>query len=290
MNEQAQEENIRQAFGIQDEAPDTQDQAEQEDLPLEEAVDEPVAESEAEEGNDLLADIPEADRKYARGWNPDGPKSLEDFVEKGKMIEQIQSLKGQVQRQQTDFQNRINGLTKLQEASINQMEAEYEQKLRDAVNMSDYQGVKEAQQQIDNLQAAKAEMQSQPQEPVDYPDEARAWDEANPWIKENTAKAQYAREIFGSAMQENGGNIVEALAAVDKAVGNVSQPVSQPEQPRVAKTMPSQAMPGRRSASGRLTEKDLSREEANLLQFMRTQPGFDEKQFFTSVADQRSAK
>ena len=282
-NNSVQEDNIREALGITDEHPEEENLAEQEQISGEAEVEETEDNS-----DDYLAEVSEEDKKYAKGWNPDGPKSLDDFIEKGKMIEQIQTLKTKINKLEPEFQSRLHGLTRMQEAAIQQTIHEYEQKLKDAVNISDYEGVKDAQNKIAKAHQDAADLQPPPPE---LPDEVKSWNDANPWIFEKTPKAAYAQEIFRNEMAVNNGDAAAALAKVDQTFGNApAQQQQQAPAPTAPKTMPSQSMPGRRSSTGRLSEKDLTRDEANLLNFMRTEKGFDEKQFFQSVAEIRSVK
>lgn len=62
------------------------------DVPIEEFIEEGLKEEEKPDEPDYLKDIPEEDRKYAKGWNPNGTKSLEWFISDGKMMEKVDYL------------------------------------------------------------------------------------------------------------------------------------------------------------------------------------------------------
>lgn len=265
----------------------------QEKLGLDEPIqpeieEEPTIEGEELEENlddDPINALPEEDREFAKGWNPEGEKSLAEFVRDGKFIKQIEDLKADNKRKDADFEKRIVGLTKLHEMQQENMRKELEQKLAEAVSMSDLDAVKETQAQINAIDNAKTETTID----VDSNKQAMsAWNESNPWVFEDSPKASYAKDVFGRTMQQNGGNAAEALAKVDELVAKHYGEQKPEPAPRTQKTIPSRTTAGKAQAPAKLQWSDLTPYEKSIYDQMGGDNTWSKKDYLQTVQDSRT--
>lgn len=266
------EEDLKEAFGL------SEPQEEQPELDL----------GEPDEVEQMINELPEEDRRFAKGFDPNGEKTLEQFVNDGKWMHENKSLRDKMSQMEREFQERLKTVVKLQEMELKTQEQKLRAELAEAVNMSDLQAVQEIQGKISENQMAQQEV-GQQQQP-ELPDEVRSFNERNPWVYENSPKAVAARARYQDAMQRHNGNTSAALAEVEQfvAIWDGNAP-AQPQEQRAPKTMPSQAMPGRQSTKRRITMNDLTPEEKGLYKSMGKAFGSEEK-FLQAVQDIRSGK
>jgi len=95
------------------------------DVPLEEFIAENIDNPEEDEENkepDYLAEIPEEDRKYAKGWNPnfkgESAKSLKQFISDGKMMAKVDYLSKRDKEREDEFKQRLADVNKLYKLQI----------------------------------------------------------------------------------------------------------------------------------------------------------------------------
>jgi len=155
------------------------------EVSLEEAI-EAEAAREAEkvdEKPDILADIPEDDKPYAKGWNPNGEKSLAEFIKDGKWIEKYDTLDKKFRAQSAEINERLKNQAQFLSIQHNEaMKAALAEK-RDAINMSDAEALDEAQEKIDKLKATAPDKVKDTVSVDEREDEiARDWNAVNSWI------------------------------------------------------------------------------------------------------------
>lgn len=265
------EEELKEAFGL------SEPQEDQSELDL----------GEPDEVELMINGLPEEDRRFAKGFDPNGEKTLEQFVNDGKWMHENKSLRDKMSTMEREFQERLKTVVKLQEMELKTQEQKLRAELAEAVNMSDLEAVQNIQGRINENQMAQQEVGQQQQ--VNAPEEALSWDERNPWIYEQTPKSVAAKAKYQEAMQKYNGDVNAALAEVDAFVVMWDGNTPQPQEQRAPKTMPSQAMPGRQSAKRKLSMSDLSPEEKTLFKSMGKAFGSEEK-FLQAVQDIRSGK
>lgn len=157
----------------------------QEELSLEDAI-EAEAAREAEKVDDkpdILADIPDDDKPYAKGWNPNGSKTLEQFINDGKWMEKVDILDKKLKSHTAETNERLQMQAKLLTLQHNEAMKAALAKKRDAVNMSDMEALDEAQNEIDELKAIAPDKVKDTVAVDEREDEiAREWNAANSWI------------------------------------------------------------------------------------------------------------
>lgn len=257
----------------EDEEMGIQEEAIQEEFGLE-------PEQEESPSDDPLGEIPEEDRKYAKGWNADGEKTLEQFIHDGKMIEQITDLRAQNKKMQQDFETRTKNLVKMHEMQQANLRKELESELEDAVNMSDLDKVKRVQQEMQALEEPTVE---QPEIDVSVVDD---WNKANPWINERSPKSAFAKEIFAEQVQSG----VSFEDAISKVENELSVHFPEQEQTRISKTTTSRSVPGQKSQPRKLSWNDLTKDEARFWDQGGSTMFTTKEDYLKTVQDARAAK
>lgn len=257
-----------------------------EQLGIEEAIEEQKEVIEEEISDDPIEALADEDKEFAKGWQPDGEKSLDEFVRDGKFIRQIEDLKSENKKMSNDFEKRIKGLTKLQQMQMDAERSRYEQELADAVNMSDLEGVKAAQGKIAEIDGAKGETEV----PQGADASEVAWNTANPWINEMSPKSSYARDVYAYELNQNGGNKSAALSAVDAAIAKEYPDSAPTPPPRTQKTTPSRPNVGGSGASSKLMWNDLTKQELDFYDSMGGVDVWDKKDYLQAVTDNRKGQ
>jgi len=205
----------------------------------------PIEEEVPEEKADPLAEVPDEDRQYAKGWNPDNPKgkTLSEFILTGKLIEAnvrankvaAESAKMKIVSDRF-YQSQIAALKAAQ---------------REAVSMSDHDAVDKITNEITSI---KNEMGDTVRKIDDTP--IRDWEKNNQWIfDEADPRTAKAKQMFNVLAQNY--SIDEALEIVDAKFGEKKQE----RDIRAPKTIPSATPSGLPSRSGKLTMRDVTSEE-----------------------------
>lgn len=262
------------------------------DVPLEEFIEgNPDKEVDDKPGEpDYLADIPEEDRKYAKGWNPEfkgeNAKSLKQFISDGKLMEKVDYLSKRDKAREEEFKQRLADVNKLYKLQIIQKEKalqEAEQRFRDAVNMSDMDEVKAAQKEIDELNALDIkEPEEQKPDAVQLSAEdkllADTWDANNQWINEsnpehpdydptskNFAKAAFANQLIAKLVQQKK-PIREIIETIEEEVG---KRFAEDVKPKAPKHIQSNIVQ-RSARKGQGSWSDLTTEEKRLYEGMES--------------------
>ncbi len=239
--------------------------------------DEPIIEpivdevKEPEVVNDPLADLPEDDRKYAKGWNPDDPKgkTLSEFVLTGKLIEaNIRANKVAVEAAKMKV---------VSERFYQQQIAALKMAQREAVSMSDHDAVDKIANDINILKNEMSEQKETVKNPV-----IDAWEKENTWIfDESDPRTPKAKQMFGVLAQNY--SIEEALEIVEAKFGSPKAD----KETRAPKTISSITPSGRPAKSDNLTMRDVTSEELKLRDTMFSWA--TEAQFLAAVKKSREA-
>ncbi len=181
------------------------------------------AEVEQEEEAPQLSEVEQ--KAFDQGWRPQedfkGPednwKTAKEYVRDGEWIEKLNELKGDISKQQREFDQRLENTNKLNEArrqaEIKKLKADQ----RNAVDMSDTEAYDQAQSSIEQLEneGVEAPAQQQGKDPV-----IAEWEAKNPWINEaGNDKSIYAQGVWNNYVQANpNATNQQALAHVDSKI------------------------------------------------------------------------
>lgn len=226
-----------------------------------------------EKPTDYLADVPEEDQKYAKGWNPNNPKgkSLERFISDGKLMEANNKIK-QV-RNESEAQKKA--LIRLNEANLRVLEERY----KEAVNMSDGKAAREILQEINSAEAEKNSLSVS----VDM-NIVKSWEQSNSWVYDRSSpKSVYANSVFAEAISQ-GKSTEEALEEVDY---RVELKFSESKPDKAPKTTTSQTPSGRTTSKG-VSMATLTREEKLFYNELNGKGAWkDEKEFLKIIEESR---
>lgn len=187
------------------------------------------------EEKSFLDDIPEEDREYAKGWNPnykgEDAKSLKAFIKDGKTISKLTYLQKKVDQQEADFRRRSESLAKLHEMQLKKTREELTQRRRDAVNMSDLEELDKVDAEIKELSSLEIPAEK-PALDNEAKELAAEWDMKNQWINEsnpdhpnydptspNFAKAAYANQLIAKLVKAQK-PISEIIATVESSIAD----------------------------------------------------------------------
>ena len=254
--------------------------SESEEIPAE------VPQEDAPENN-IFSGVAPDDMKYTRGFDPNGEKTLEQYISDGKFMEDDKKLRKQMQTMQKDFEQRTQSLVKLHEMQQDILRKELEEKLEDAVNMSDIGKVKEISKQMDDMDRASESVQP-PSPSGDIPEVVMEWNKENPWIEELTPKAAYARDVYYSSI--NNGDSPED--AIDKVESEIAKhfPANTSAPPRIPKTTTSHRIPGQKSNEGQMTWNELTADEVNFWNKFGKNAFKSKEEYLQAVKDSRGGK
>ena len=178
----------------------------------------------------------------------------------------------------------MKGLTKLHELQQANMRKELEEKLADAVNMSDLQSVKDIQNQIKDIDNLDNELEEESKPDTSVLD---AWNAQNAWINEDSPKAAYAKQVFAQKVKD-GVSYEDALAEVDAKLA-VHYPSKPDKTQRAPRTLSSQTVAGKAGPLKRLSMGDLTRQEKAMWDSFGDSFGSKEE-FLQAVLDDRNGE
>jgi len=219
-----------------------------------------------------------------RGNDPDDWVSAKKFNERGNMIGQIKSLQSRSDRQQQDFDRRLNSLNKLHDAQQKQTISDLEGKRTQAVQDADVDEVNRIQGQIDEVRSS-ADPESD-QDAGGKPAAMVDWEKNNAWINERSPKASYAKDSWNHYISQGLTDTSEILAAVDADVAKAFPPRN-PNRDNAPMQETNRSRPGKRQERG-LQWSDLTRDEVSMYNGMRN--AFKDKDdFLQAVTDSRKS-
>jgi hypothetical protein len=210
----------------------------------------------AEELGDPNSDYWREEAK-AQGWNDDPSfvpragkyqKTAREFVENGNLMSEVHQLKQRQDKSDATSKTALETQLGMQRAAYEGRISELQKERGDAIDEADREGADRIQGDIDKVRNDIAEMDNVPVETVqpgyEKPSESsvvKAYEDANPWIKElnspgsaNYQKAQYANQVFTQA-RNNGMTNQQAINATEQLTNQ---------------NFPFQAKPNRRERGG----------------------------------------
>jgi len=258
---------------------------------------EEVAEVDVDETPDYLKDIPEEDRKYAEGWNPnykgENAKTLKQFINDGKLISKVEYLSKKDKERESEFNERLRNLDKLHQIQLKKQREELEERFKDAVNMSDMEEVRAVQKEIDELEDIQIPSE-QPKISQDDLEFIQEWDIKNQWIKAadtshpnydplspDVPKALFAQKLINDLARQ--GLKPRALAA--EVERQVNEKFAVRTKQVTPKHLPSQTLAGAKAKSRGLSWSEISDADKALYNQMPDVWGSKED-YLQALADQ----
>lgn len=210
-----------------------------------------------------------------KGWQEDFEgnqekfkKTPREYVNDGKFLDQLHSLRNNQERMQGEFEQNTQTQLSMQKAAHQAQIDELKVKRDDAIEDANREVANQYQQKIDDLKESMSPpfpAGAAPYEPGKDP-AVRAYEERNPWLKDindprapNYAKAKFADDVFTKVLMRGGGS-QEALRLMDQAVRQ-SFPQNNPNRQRAPNSEGSQRPAGKKAQD--LPYEQLSRQEQN---------------------------
>lgn len=232
-------------------------------------------------------------KAFDQGWRPkddyqgdqDNWKSAGEYIRDGEFLATIGKLNSRLDKQEKDFDDRLNNSNKLHEARRKAEIKSLKQEQREAVKLSDTETYDAKQAEIDELE--KVEVTDTTTTDTGKDPVVAAWEAKNPWINEaGNEKASVTTGIWTGFINQNpAATVQQALDHVDKrlaALYPVDTGNPRRDQPNTTET-------GRKAGkrgSKALTMNDLSADEKQQWQ-MFGQEMFTEAEFLKTVSDVR---
>lgn len=250
------------------------------------------AEVEQEEEVQQMSELEQ--KAFDQGWRPQeefkGPednwKTAKEYVRDGEWIEKLNELKGDISKQQRDFDQRLENTNKLNEARRQAKIKKLKSEQRDAVDMSDTDAYDKAQAGIEELEKGIVETtapQQQGKDPV-----ITEWETKNPWINEQgNDKSVYAVGVWNNYVQANpSATTQQALAHVDSKIAALFPATnSNPRRQQPNTTENTSRRPSSKNKS--LSMSDLTASERQDYDMFGSDM-FTEAEFLKTVADTRA--
>ena len=257
----------------------------------------------AEQGQELEVEQEEApqlsaveQKAFDQGWRPEdefnGPsenwKTPKEYIQAGEFMDQINQLKGQVSKQQQDFDTRIENVNKYNKAQTDAKIKSLKAEQRGAVDVSDTELFDSAQSQIDELE--KQTVTEAPAPTTDKDPTIAAWETKNPWINDTSdERGSVAVGVWNAYVQQNpNASTAQALAHVDARIERLYPVENKNLRRDQPNTTENNARRPARSNKG-LTMADLTGDEKQAYQMFGNMYK-DEAQFLKTVADARKIK
>lgn len=257
----------------------------------------------AEQGQEPVVEQEEApqlsaveQKAFDQGWRPEdefnGPsenwKTPKEYIQAGEFMDQINQLKGQVSKQQQDFDTRIENVNKYNKAQTDAKIKSLKAEQRGAVDVSDTELFDSAQSQIDELE--KQTVTEAPAPTTDKDPTIAAWETKNPWINDTSdERGSVAVGVWNAYVQQNpNASTAQALAHVDARIERLYPVENKNLRRDQPNTTENNARRPARSNKG-LTMADLTGDEKQAYQMFGNMYK-DEAQFLKTVADARKIK
>jgi len=231
------------------------------------------------------------------GWRPESDfngkegnwKTAKEFINDGKFITQINSLKQQIDHNKSDFDTRMENANKLHDARILSEIKQLKKEQRADVSTADEAGFDEKQAQIEELQSQVVEEKPKTKTEETKDPTIAAWENKNPWIKDpDDERMEVAQGIFKNYLNKNPTATNEqALAHIDTRIAKLypSEKIN-PRREQV-NTTENNGKPARRT-NKTLTMSDLTPAERNDWDTVGRDIFSSEADFLKTVTDTRT--
>lgn len=237
----------------------------------------------AEQQEEKQSDYSETEQKaLADGWNPEGKKSAEWFLEFGEMKDALKFQQRKLKKQEEDFNYRLDAVNKMHKAQMDITISDLTRKRDAAVEDGDVAKVKQYQNDIDTAKDQQV-VNAAPAAPDQS--EYQEWIEQNPWFNENTKKSKYALACNNEYLSQNpNASPKQVISYVEKEIEDMFPKVnSRREQPSTTEGRSR----GSNGKSRELSMKDLTVEEQMFWKQGGSTLYSSEKEFLKVVKDGR---
>lgn len=225
-------------------------------------------------------------RALDQGWNPNGKKSAEWFLEFGGMKDALKYQQRKLRQQEHDFNYRLDAVNKMHKAQLEITITELSRKRDEAVEDGNVAKVKQYQIDIDTARDQQLVNTSKPVDSIDpiYTD----WVNKNQWFNENTKKAKYALVCNNEFTQNNpSASPNEVIAYIEKEVSDMFPKVNtRREEPSITENQSSKS----KHTSRDITMKNLTIDEQLFWERGGHEMFASEKDFLKVVKDARAEK
>ena len=219
----------------------------------------------------------------SKGRDPDDWVSAKKFNERGELYGALKANQKQIEEMRRDFDDRLKANKKLQEIQMKARIAELEQKRDEAVENADVENYKKVQSDIDDLNNGINESFSETEISADQK-ELNKYNEANPWLYDNSPKSIYAKAQF-LRYESQGNSIKECIRLMENDL-NREFPEINRNRENAPPTEKNRSRPGT-TRNKSLQWSDLTSEELNWFKFGEFK---DKDQYLKIVQDERSAR
>lgn len=257
-----------------------------------------LAEQGQEEGveqqGEELPELSAVEQKaFDQGWRPEedfsGPsenwKTPKEYIQAGEFMDQINALKGDMNKQQKSFDEQIVNVNKYNKAQTAAKIKELKAQQRESVELSDADGYDKAQLAIEDLQKEEIPEPAAQQTDSDIED----WNKKNPWFFEAGEKSNDAKAFYNSYTDANpNATISQALAYLDKKINQVYPSSNENPRRNQPNSTESKSRRPERKSKG-LTMGDLTASESSDWNLFASDM-FTEAEFLKTVADTRKIK
>lgn len=197
-----------------------------EDVGEEHGVSEPEEEERAEEAEqapqeDLLESLPEEDKEYAKGFDPEGPKTLEQYINDGKFMKRIQNQSKEISELKQLVEGMKGHMDKQQELGYKKAVEDLKQRRLHAIKHGDVEEVDAIEEEI-KAHTSELEKKDTSKESLDAESQAAAEGFAEKhasWINANDAEAKAMKlfvKQYDIELAQKGLPPHEHIAAVEK--------------------------------------------------------------------------
>ena len=220
------------------------------------------------------------------GKDPEEWRSPEVFEERGKWINRVKGLEGDMKSMQTGFDQRIQGLNQLHNHQLQNTIKDLEAKRDSAIDEADTPAAKVLQEQIDQTRVVQNATQAPAQAPARDPAIA-SWEADNAWVMNpDDPKTAFANAKFNQYAQQPGMTAETALKLVDSDISKAFPDVNH-NRNNASVAEGARGPGGKRSAATQsVSWEDLTHQEKVIYNSGPEAWGTKEK-FLKAVADDR---
>lgn len=212
------------------------------------------------------------------GRDPDAWVDETEFGRREQYVKEMDNVKRKMADMERENSQRLENQRAFMDMQAKQRVEDLQVKLNEAAAIADVEEVNRIQGQMANVPI----MPNIPQQAPQIPQEVDQWNHDNPWIKDNTPKAVYARNQY---MHYGGKGLTEA-DALDLMKKDIAR-----EYPNVNPNIPSANIAEKGSRPGKKQSRSIklayTKDELNM---KASFPGWDDKEFEQAVRDSRGEK
>lgn len=236
---------------------------------------------------------PETEKASRNGWrpkdewngDPDDWVSAKNFNQTTNLMNALKHTKQRVDEMERDFDDRLKANQKLHDIQKKALISQLESKRDDAIDDANKADALKYQSQIDDLNEPAEEVPATRSRDDQLLDN---FNRDNPWIKERTPKAAFAKDSFNYHFAQTG----NAQEAIDRMMDEVGKeyPARNPNRDTHTTTETRRSVPGKRQEK-KITWGDLNADELKWYQVGADNGAWKNKdEYLKAVADARKAE